>query len=162
MLLAWLAAPPAAQAQDPTARGGAGAASGMATRSVSRYLDLERALEQAIEKRDRAAIDGLLDPDFDARSPAEPDPAPRVAWLEAALAGPPCRARVRELSLREFGDLAIVSFLLDRRAPCMRRRAGGTLFVTDVWQQSSGRLLARSVAQPVNPPALPDRPSGRE
>ena len=129
-----------------------------ATRSVSLYLDRERALAEAIDQRDREAVSGLLADDFSARSPASPDPLDRESWLRAALAGRARDSRVRDLAVREEGDIAVVSFLLDLGAG----RGARTQFVVDVWKASTGRLLARHIAAATGAPPPPQRPSGRE
>lgn len=105
--LASLAAMPA------FAQPGGGPMRGAATRSVSLYLERERALASAIDRRDRAAVEALLADDFSARSPASPDVLDREPWLHATLGGRARESRVRDLAVREEGDVAVVSFLLD-------------------------------------------------
>lgn len=127
---------------------------GAATRSVSLYLERERALASAIDRRDRAAVEALLADDFCARSPVSPDVLDREPWLRGALAGRARESRVRDLAVREEGDVAVVSFLLDSGAT--------TQFVVDVWKTSAGKLLARHVAAGAGAPPPTRRPSGRE
>jgi hypothetical protein len=67
---------------------------------------------------------------------------------------------VRDLSVREADDLAIVSFLLDRTPE--GRGHGSTWFVVDVWRRSTDRLIARSISRPAAAPPRPSRPSGKE
>jgi len=130
----------------------------MATRSVSKYLGLERALQEALAQRDRNAVTQLLAEDFDVRNAASPDAVSADDWLRRELAAPRARI-VRDLSVREFDDLAIVSFLLD---PALAGRGAATLFVVDVWRRSSGKLLVRYAERAAAPSARPSRPSGRE
>jgi len=131
---------------------------GAATRSVSLYLERERALASALDRRDRAAAEGLLADDFMARSPASPDALEREPWLRGALAGRAHESRVRDLAVTEEGDVAVVSFLLDTS----EGRGARTQFVVDVWKASTGKLLARHVAAGAGAPPPPRRPSGRE
>jgi len=136
-----------------------GPGAGTATRSVSHYLDLERGLESAIADRDLAAAKNLIADDFEVWSPGAADAVPGDEWLRQRwkAAG---HGRVRDLSVREFDDVAVASFLLEGA-----RGVSGmatTMFVVDIWRQSSGKLLVRYVALPAHPPARSRRPSGRE
>jgi hypothetical protein len=132
---------------------------GLATRSVSHYLDLERGLLDDLANRDRAAATARLADDFASRTPDSDEVHSADSWLQQELAAPRGRL-VRDLSVREADDLAIVSFLLDR-APD-GRRAASTWFVVDVWRRSTDRLVARSISRPVSTPPRPERPTGKE
>lgn len=139
-----------------------GPVSGMATRSVSKYLALERSLQQAISAHDRDRAAGMLDPDFVLRTAASEDMVPLDDWLKDELEKSRQNGRVRDLAVIETDDLATVSFLLDtgRRKPGEGRTL--TRFIVDVWRQSTGKLLVRYSDVPTNPPRAPERPSGRE
>jgi hypothetical protein len=137
-----------------------GAGGGMATRSVSRYLGLERRLQDALAGHDRAGVLALLADEFELRTAAGPETTGADDWLRHEFASPQPEGLVRDLSVREADDLAIVSFLLDRgRAG---RAASSTWFVVDVWRQSTQRLLSRSMARASGAPRRPGRPNGRE
>jgi hypothetical protein len=140
------------------AQPGGGPVRGTATRSVSLYLERERALAAAIDRHDRAAVESLLAADFTARSPAGPDVLNREPWLRSALSGRARESRVRDLAVKEEGDVAVVSFLLDSG----EGRGATTQFVVDVWKSSAGKLLARHVASGAGAPPPPRRPTGRE
>jgi hypothetical protein len=132
-----------------------GPPAGSATRSVANYLQRERALQSAIATHDQAAAAAMLDPDFEARTPASPDTSSRGAWLKGEFANADGQAQLRDLTVREADDLALVSFLL-----VTRRNA--TYFVVDLWRQSSGKLQARYIAAPRNAPPVSRKPDGRE
>lgn len=151
---------PGAHAQPVAPPGLRGMAGGMATRSVSRYLGLERGLQEAIALRDRAAVMKLLADDFESRSASGPDTEAADEWLRREFAAAQPEGLVRDLSVREADDLAIVSFLLDRGKA--GRSAAATYCVVDVWRQSSQRLLVRSLTRAAGAPPKPSRPSGRE
>jgi len=148
-----------AQAQ-PAVPGLRGAGGGMATRGVSLYLDRERGLQDLLERRDRAAVLALIADDFTLRTSAAADVESGEDWLQREFGSAPSGGFVRDLSVREFDDFAIVSFLLDR-GPVIRR-ANATLFVVDVWRQSTQRLLTRSMTRAAVAPPKPSRPSGKE
>lgn len=162
---AWLAAAlllaSIAHAQPGLPPGVRGPMAGAATRSVSRYLDLERNLQEALAGRDRSAVKGLLAEDFEARTFSDADGLGADEWLRRETAAP-ARRRVRELAVHEADDIAVASFILEGlKTPGAASRAS-TLFVVDIWRQSTGKLLARYVDRPSRPPVLPDRPSGKE
>ncbi len=156
VLSALTLAAPAQSRLPPGVDGGAGGAT--ATRSVSRYLDLERALADALQERRRDAVAQMLTADFESRSAQALDSTAGIEGLAASVLPAGAAPRVRDLAVHELGDVAIVSFFLDR-AP---RGPHATLYVVDVWRQQAGRLAARYVSEPVRPLAAPARPGGRE
>lgn len=121
-----------------------------ATRGVSRYLGLEREVQQALAARDEAALQSRVDDAFEYRTPASDETRDRATWLHGASRSP---ARIRDLTVREEGELAIVSFLADARK-------GLAHFVVDVW--NGERLVARYSAIAPEARKAPRRPSGRE
>jgi hypothetical protein len=142
----------------PGVDGHRGAPAAMATRSVSHYLDLERALADALHARRREAAQQMLAPDFEFRSADALDAVSAADWLTEQLRAAPAM-QVRDLAVREFGDLAVVSFWADSASPGGRRPP---LYVIDVWQQPQARLASRYVSQPVHALPAPPRPRGRE
>lgn len=140
LLLAFAAAAASCVSAQPVHAGGAAA-----TRSVSRYLALERELQEAVVAGDSAALQDRVAPDFTYRSPATPDVLDRDAWFSRESRHP---VVVRDLTVREDGDVAVVSFLMGRR------------FVVDLWK--GDRLMARSAATTREAARAPSRPSGRE
>lgn len=102
----------------------------------------------------------LLADDFVLRTSASTDVESVDDWLRREFALTYPGGLVRDLSVREADDLAIVSFLLDRGPE--GRPATSTWFVVDVWRQSTQRLLARSVARAAGAPRRPGRPTGKE
>jgi hypothetical protein len=158
-LFAVLAAP-ALRAQPAPPPGVRGMAGGMATRSVSRYLGLERQLLEASQRRDRTAMAAMLADDFELRSAAQADVLSADEWMQRERQAATSEALVRDLSVREIDDIAVVTFLLDRGTSA--RPAAATLFVVDVWRASTGKLLSRSMARARGAPPQPSRPTGRE
>jgi hypothetical protein len=136
-----------------------GGAPAMATRSVAHYLDRERALAQALQERRRDAAEQMLAPDFEVRSAAALDAVAAPDWLAEQLRPGAPEGRVRDLAVREFGDVAVVSFQLDLGA---RGKARSTLYIVDVWRQAGRKLAVRYVSQPTHPLPASSRPRGRE
>ena len=150
---------PVAMAQ-PGLPGVRGAGGGMTTRVVSNYLERERSLQDALEQRQRAAAVAFLAEDFTLRTSTSEDVRSGDEWLRREFAPPQPEGMVRNLSVREVDDIAVVSFLLDRGTA--GRRAASTWFVVDVWRQSTQRLLSRSMTRAIGALTKPSRPSGKE
>lgn len=134
----------------------AGTGGALATRSVSTYLARERELLDALQRGRREAVRGMLADDFEVHNTGRRDATPVDEWLGAALQAGAGRATVRDLAVREFDDIATVSFLIDRG------RGVPAQSVVDVWRQSSRRLLVRYVSKPSQVPPALTRPTGRE
>jgi hypothetical protein len=150
----------AAQSRLPPGVDGNPPAPAAATRSVAHYLDLERALAAALREHRRDAAARMLAPEFEGRSAQSLDAIAAPAWLDAQLRARPTPTVVRDLAVRELGDLAVVSFFLDG-APA--RQAGTTtLYIVDIWRATDARLEARYETEPVHPLRAPSRPRGRE
>lgn len=153
-VLALVATTGAAAQADPTRRLGPGGFSGAAaTRSVSRYGGLEQALLDAVAQGQRPAVLAVLDEGFEVRHASSAEAVPASEWLAQELARPRRGAHIRRLAVREWDDLAIVSFLIEG--------GGLTLFVVDVWRASTGLLLSRQTAAAAGLAPTPTRPDGR-
>jgi hypothetical protein len=152
-LLSAMLLPAIASAQARDEHGPQGPATGMATRSVSKYLGIERALQEAIAAHDRATVAGLLDPEFIQRTAASDDPLSQEEWLNAEFGNSNPGGRVRDMLVIEADDLATVSFLLDTTSRKGGKGGRHTYFVVDVWRQSTGKLRVRYSDTPTNPPS---------
>ena len=122
-------------------------------------------LVDALETRNRDAAARLLADDFELRSATTgSDATSATDWLQQELRTRAQAGMVREMSVREYEDIAVVTFLLDRRdaRPGKGAVTVTTLYVVDVWRQSSHRLLARHVSRPSRFIPYAGRPSGRE
>jgi Domain of unknown function (DUF4440) len=121
------------------------------TRLVKIFLDQESRLLDALEKRDRVALEGLLGDNFEMRLGAKPGvPIPRAEWLSAALAAdaPDVSAYlVEQMAVHEMGNLAVASFLLQAADPA-KKGAPPSVFVVDTWEPAGDawRLRVRYAA----------------
>jgi hypothetical protein len=139
------------QERAPTGRGAAGQTT--LTRSASRYQDLEIRLIQALQDRSDSTLNQLLANDFEEWSAERSGATSKRAWRQAAFAMRVQPSVVRDLTVREFGDTAVVSFLLE--AEPTGRDAPATAFVVDIWTRSTNTLQVRYRSIPVKP--APDR-----
>ena len=109
-------------------------------------------LIQALQDRSALELDASCSPnDFEVWS-AERVRCDVEAGLAARRPSPAAQpSRVRDLTVREFGDTAVVSFLLQGEGA---QASSPALFVVDVWTQSTSRLAVRYVSVPARP--VPD------
>jgi hypothetical protein len=159
VVLSALALVASAQSRLPPGVDGGGTGRATATRSVAQYLDLERALADAVRERRRDAVLQMLAPDFELRSGETLDAIDASAWLAAQQRTGEAATRVRDLAVRELGEVAVVSFFLD---PEPSGKTRPTLYVVDVWRQVDHKLVIRYVSRPVHALQAPTRPRGRE
>ncbi len=134
-------------AQDPTGHGGGGTL----TRQASRYMALETALLQAQQDRNQNAASRLVGNDFEIWSAESADAMPREVWEQGWQDLNLTWFRIRNIAVREFGDTAVISFLLDRRGDRRGRAIPATVYVVDVWQQQAGKLAVRYLSTPGKP-----------
>jgi len=153
----------AAWAQDVRPTGGrpAGGRVESPTRGVVKYKALEQALLQAEQdKRPEAALDHLAE-DCEIWSAEKNEPTPKELWEQNLKSSNISWFQIRNMAVREFGDVAVVSFLLDRRGEVKGKPVTPTVYVVDVWQQPAGKLAVRYVSAP-GKPAAQLMPTGKD
>ena len=137
------------------------------TRLVKQFYELETTLDAKLMARDVAALDLLLDANFEVRRAALPGvPIPRDEWLRSAVgvASPP---QVDQLAVHDFGVAAVVSF---RQVDAARKRAPRSTkerMIVDCWTRSGDRWLLTVRYEGADRPASPapradGRPTGRQ
>ncbi len=151
-----------AQDQPPTGGRPSGGRIESATRGVVRYESLERAILQAEQNKDQDALRRLVADDFEVRSAESSGPTPREMWEQRAESENITWFQIRNMAVHEFGDVAVVSFLLDRRGEAGKRAVPQTVFVVDVWRQAEGKLAVRYVSTPGRPAGAQLMPTGKE
>jgi ketosteroid isomerase-like protein len=151
-----------AQDQPPTGGRPSGGRIETATRGVVRYKGLEKALVQAEQNKDGEALKRFLADDFEVRLAEQDEPVSREMWEQQGESANISWFQIRSLAVHEFGDVAVVSFLLDRRGTVSGKVVPPTVFVVDVWRQAQGRLAVRYVSTPGHPAGAKLMPTGKE
>lgn len=153
----------AAVAQDKAPTGGrpSGGRTETPTRGVTKYKAMERALLQAQQEKQQDKMSGLLADDFEVWSSETNEPTPRELWEQNAASANITWFQIRNMAVRDFGNVAIVSFLLDRHGEANGKPVAPTVFVVDVWQQQTGKLMVRYQSVPGRPGAQL-LPTGKE
>jgi hypothetical protein len=135
------------------------------TRLVVQFSELENAWLDAIQKKDSAALDRLLDDSFQVWSADNPSPTPREDWEKSVFAAPAEPFHVQSISVRGVrSDLVIVNFQLLAPAKAGKKSRPG-FFVVDVWFKngSQWQCTDRYMSRLLLPHAkVPARPTGKD
>jgi hypothetical protein len=115
--------------QNQTRAGGEspGNAAGTLTRSASRYHDLETRLLQALQDKNDQEVTQLLSDDFEMWSAEKTGSTSRREWQRGWFESNLSSFRIREITVRELGEIAVVSFLLNRRTTSGSKSASSTI-----------------------------------
>ena len=139
-----------------------------ATRQVTLFTGLEKQVLQNVQKKDKAALQAMLSDSFQVEMP-DADPLAGDDWVDSIM-GKDFTLKsfiVRQLSVLDLGDSAVVKYDRTQQATFKGRHESGESFVVDVWKKSgdSWRLANRYVAKIATVPLTPriqPRPSGKE
>ena len=134
-----------------------------ATRQVTLFTGLEKQLLTGIQKKDQAAVKGLLADDFEIWMP-NGDPIAAEDWLPVVLGKFHLKSfRISQMAVRDFGDTAVVKFMRSQKADFQGKDETGEYFVIDVWRKSgdSWQLSDRYVSRISSVVSAP-RPSGKQ
>ena len=111
----------------------------------------------AWREKDSATLERILAPEFALIISASPSQTfPRAAWLRTAGSGYDCTEfSYRDMQVRDFGDVVIVSSIFRVRATAFGTDRSGEFFLTDVWRpgvNGQWQVIARysSLPEPVN------------
>jgi ketosteroid isomerase-like protein len=134
-----------------------------ATRQVTFFTGLEKQVLAGIQKKDETALKELLADDFEIWMP-NGDPIAGEDWLPAVLGKYNLKSfRISQMSVRDFGDTAIVKFMRGQKAEFQSKDDSGEYFVVDVWRKAgdSWKLSDRYVAK-IRAVASTPKPTGKE
>jgi hypothetical protein len=158
LLLSFIAV---AQDQAPTGGRPSGGRTETPTRGVVKYKAMERALLQAEQDKRQDATRQMVTEDFEVWSAEKNEPTPRELWEQGWMSANISWFQIRNMAVRDFGSVAVVSFLLDRRGESNGKPVTPTVFVVDIWQQQTGKLAVRYISAP-GKPAAQLMPTGKE
>ncbi len=109
-------------------------AGGHVTRAVQEFTQRVMALQRAAGAGDADRVGELLGGGFEALRAEQPaEPIPREDWLAAMRAAGIARIQVEEMAVREYGPVAVVTFVMRTEGQPQSR------LVTDTWQLEGGR-----------------------
>jgi len=111
------------------------------TRDVTEYTAREQALIAIIGDKENQQMPLLAD-DFEVWSDKSRDWQSKDDWLKTARQQ--TNFNIRNLSVRQMDDFAIVNFLLETTDRQDKKRS--TQFVVDIWRQSTNKLSVRYIS----------------
>ncbi len=148
-----------AQDKPPTGGRPSGGRTVTATRSVSKYTGLETRVFQALQGTDQAAAGALLTDDFESWAAEKLPPTPRADWLQTFV-GNLKTFRLHNMAVHDYGEISVVSFLLERSGTVNGKPMSPVLFIVDVWR--GDKLAVRYASAPANPAPVQDAPTGKQ
>lgn len=117
---------------------------------VELFTKLERDWIQAVQEKDKTALDAILAPEFMLRTSENPErPQPRADWIHLALTRYDIRSfSQRAMAIRAFLGVAVVSFMQSEHATLDGKDRSGDYLVVDLWEANHGKwqVSARYVA----------------
>jgi hypothetical protein len=139
-----------------------------ATRAVSLFTGLEKQLFQAIQKKDKAALDAMLEDDFEIEMP-DADALPGDDWEQAVL-GKDYELKsflIRQMSAQDLGNAVVVKYDRVQQSTYKGKSDGGEFFVVDLWKKEGDawKLAARYVSKVSTIPWMPKitpKPTGKQ
>ncbi|HLY92719.1 MAG TPA: nuclear transport factor 2 family protein [Candidatus Angelobacter sp.] len=139
-----------------------------ATRQAKIFTDLEAQLLRAVQAKDQATLQNLLGDDCMIEMP-DADPLPGDDWVSSVV-GKDFSLKsftIRQLSVLDLGDSAVVKFDRVQQATYKGQPANGESFVVDVWKKSgeSWKLANRYVSKVSSVPWMPKgdvKPTGKQ
>ncbi|HEY6348675.1 MAG TPA: nuclear transport factor 2 family protein [Candidatus Angelobacter sp.] len=139
-----------------------------ATKQVILFTGLERQVLQAIQKKDKSAVEAMTTDDFQIEMP-DADPLAGPDWLDSVASRDFTLKSfvLRQMSVADLGDAAVVKYDRIQQATFKGKNDSGEFFVIDLWKKSgdSWRLANRYVARIAQVPAsqkIQPKPTGKE
>lgn len=121
-----------------------------ATRQVVLFTGLERQMLEAVQKKDKAALNAMLDDDFEIAMPGS-DPLAGEEWVDSVLAQNFVLKSfvMRQMSVVDLGGSAVVKYDRLQQATLKGQDRSGEFFVVDLWKKTgdSWKLANRYVAR---------------
>jgi hypothetical protein len=139
-----------------------------ATKQVTIFNGLEKQLLQAVQKKDKAAVQAMLTDDLYIEMP-DADPLPGDDWLDSVMAKDYTLKSfvVRQMSTIDLGNAVVVKFDRLQEAVSKGKPDSGEFFVVDVWKKDgeNWKLASRYVSKVSSVPYMPKadvKPTGKK
>jgi nuclear transport factor 2 (NTF2) superfamily protein len=113
-------------------------------------------LIDAVQMKVDSHLEQMLDSDFEVWSGEDVPPISRAEWKTKSAATPVAAYRFRNMAVRDFGNISVVSFLLEKTG-----KQASTKFVVDVWRNEGDKLAVRYESKP-RTPVVGEAPTGKE
>jgi len=139
-----------------------------ATRQVTFFTAMENQLLQAVQKKDQARLETMLEDDFEIAMP-DADPLAGKDWVDSVMDKDFSLKSffIRQMSVADQGDSAVVKYQRVQQASWKGTNSSGEFFVVDLWKKSGDtwklgdRYVALVRKLPLTPRLHP-KPTGKE
>lgn len=134
------------------------------TRQVAQFSELENQWTEAIQRNDRSALDRLLTDEFEILTPLAANPVERDEFVEAVGSLKLESYRISQMTVHDYGDTAVVNFLVNVKGQFRGRDWSGQYFVVDVWRKNGDTWQAavRYLSKSGTAAKSQARPTGKE
>ncbi|HET6936642.1 MAG TPA: nuclear transport factor 2 family protein [Candidatus Angelobacter sp.] len=139
-----------------------------ATKQVTLFGGLEKQMLQAVQKKDKAAIQAMLSDECQIVMP-DADPMAGEDWVDSVMEKDFALKSftLRQVSAIDLGDSVILSYDRIQESSYKGKPDGGEFFVVDLWRKSgdSWKLASRYVSKVGDKPIMPKgpvRPTGKQ
>lgn len=139
-----------------------------ATRLVTMFSALEKQMLEAVQKKDKAALQAMLSDDFTVHLP-DSDPMPAEDWVPSVMNNEFTLKSfvVRQTNVVDLNTAAVVSYDRIQESAFKGTSDGGEFYVTDVWKKDgeTWKLSDRYVTKVGSTPYMPNNdvtPSGKK
>lgn len=139
-----------------------------ATRQVTIFTGLEKQLLEAVQKKDKAALQAMLTDEFTIHMP-DADPLASDDWLDSVMSKDFTLKRfiIRQMSVADLGNAAVVSYDRLQESSFAGQNDGGEFYVVDLWKKDGDnwKLADRHVAKVGSTAVMPKgpvRPTGKQ
>ena len=108
------------------------------------FTKLEREWMDAVQKKDRNALEEILAPEFMVRTSLDPEyPVRRADWIQNAVAKTEVSSYAfHDVAIRAFLGVAIVSFVRSESTTIESEERKRDFLIVDVWETNHGKWQA--------------------
>ena len=139
-----------------------------ATKQVTVFTALEKQLLEAVQKKDKAALQAVLTDDFAIHMP-DADPLPAEDWLDSVMSKDFNLKRfiVRRMNVADLETAAVVSYDRLQESTFRGQNDGGEFYVVDLWRKDGDnwKLADRHVVKVSSTAVIPKgpvKPTGKQ
>jgi Domain of unknown function (DUF4440) len=133
------------------------------TRQVTLFSDLENQLMHALQKKDAAALQRLLDEDFEISEATRSNPIAHEELIDALPALNLESFLIRRMSAHDFSETVSVDFVASAKGDFGGKDVSGQYYIVDLWRKSgdSWRLAVRYLSKITSRPQMHPKPTGK-
>jgi hypothetical protein len=139
-----------------------------ATKQVTMFTDIERQMSQAVQKKDKVALQAMLTENCNIHLP-NADPLDGEDWVDSVMNKDFVLKTfmMRQMYVTDLGNAAVVSYDRIQESTYKGQNDGGEFYVVDLWQKDGDtwKLANRYVAKVSSTPDMPKgqvKPTGKQ